>query len=124
VMVSPSSDAAIQQARSPYEFCPDDDDNQTTVNAVLPATHDFLLFTAHALTETDIASTQAVTAVLSISQDPELHTAITKGYKMDTWCKKLQDAVPGMPSVQKQGDLLFIGECLVIPSTSNICKSL
>ena len=62
--------------------------------------------------------------MLSISQDPELHTAITEGYKMDNWCQKLQAAAPGMLSIQKQGDLLFIGECLVVPSSGNICESL
>ena len=51
-----------------------------TINAVP-------LLTAHALAETYNASTQAVTAMLSISQDPELPTAIIDGYKTDTWCK-------------------------------------
>jgi hypothetical protein len=124
VALSPSSNAAIQQARSPYEFCPDNDDSLTTVNAILSPTHACPLFTAHALAETDIASTQAVTAVLSISQDLELHATITEGYKIDTWCQKLLGAAPGMPSIQKQGDLLFIGERLMIPSTGNIRESL
>jgi len=124
VTLSPSSKAAMQQARSPYKFCPDDDGNKTTVNAVLLATHACPLLTTHALAETDIASMQAVTAVLLISQDHKLWTAIIEGYKMDTWCKKLHAAAPGMPSVHEQEDLLFIGECLVIPLTGNICELL
>jgi hypothetical protein len=80
VAVALSSDAAINVARSLYEYCPDDDDNgTTTINAVLPATYACPLLSAHALAETNIATTQAITAVLSISQDPELHSTIIGG---------------------------------------------
>ena len=100
VTLSPSSDAAIQAARSPYEYCLDDDDDSIkTINAVLLATHACPLLTAHVLAETDIASTQAMTTVLSISQDPKLCMAIIGGYKTDSWCKKLHSTAPGMPTV-------------------------
>ena len=125
VMLSPSSDVAIRTARSPYEYCPDDDDDGVTaINAILPATHACPLLTTHALAETDIASTLAITAVLSISQDPELRTAIINGYETDSWCKKLCSAAPGMPAVNEKENLMFIGERLVIPASSNIRETL
>ena len=100
----PSGETTICTARAPYNYCPDDDTDCTmTINAVL-------LLTAHALAETDIASTQAVTAMLFISQVPELCTAIIDSYKTDTWCKKLCSAAPGMPTVQEREQLMFIGK--------------
>lgn len=120
-----SSESAVLSARSPYGFCPDDDEeNSVTVNAVLPATHACPLLAAHALAETDIASTQAVTAVLSISQDPQLRTAIISGYDTDPWCKKLRSAATGMPIVQEKENLIFIGERLVIPAAGGVRESL
>ena len=103
VEILSSSEAAIWTARSPYEFCPDDNNNDlSTVNAMLPATHACPLLSAHVLAKTDIASTQAVTAILSISQDPQLRAATIKGYETNTWCKKLHNAAQGMPIVQEK----------------------
>jgi hypothetical protein len=121
-----SSKAAVHNAKSAYNYCPDNDnDNDDTgVNAVLPATHICPLLSAHALAETDVASTKAVTAVLSISQDPALTAAIVEGYETDPWCKTLHDASPGMPTIQEKNNLLFIGDCLVVPSNCNIQESL
>ena len=71
VEISATSEATIKNARSPYGFCPDDsNDDSIAVNAVLPATHACPLLSTHALAKTDIAMMQAITAVLSISQDP------------------------------------------------------
>ena len=109
--------AAAELAHRPYDFCVDDD---ISVNAVLPTKGDSPLFCAHALVETDIATTQAVTAVLSIVNDPHLHDEIKMGYLDDKWCKKLLAAVLGMPSVQEHGGLLFIEDHLVIPATGSI----
>ena len=87
--LSTSSETTIRTAGAPYDYCPDDDECTMTINTVLPTTHACPLLMAHALAETDIASTQAVTAMLSISQDPDLHAAIINGYKTDSWCKKI-----------------------------------
>jgi hypothetical protein len=74
--------------------------------------HMFALLSTHALAEMDIASTWAVTSVLSISQDPALTATIIEGYETDSWCKKLCDAAPGMPTIQEKDKLLFIGDRL------------
>ena len=63
VNLSTSSEAVVKAARSPYNFCPDNDDS-VNVHAVLPVTHVCSLLTAHALTETNVMMTQAVMAVL------------------------------------------------------------
>ena len=119
--LSPSSEATIHTARAPCDYCSDDDnDSIVTINAVLPATYACPLLMAHALAETDIASTQAVTAMLSISQDPELRTAVIDSYKTDAWCKKLHSAAPSMPAVQEREQLMFIGDRLVIPAAGGI----
>ena len=125
IKMSSSSEAAIQTARSPYEFCPDDDeDNCRTVNTVLPATHACPLLSVYVLAETDIASTQAMTAVLSISQDPQLCIAIIKGYTTDPWCQKLCATAQGMPIIHEKDNLMFIRDHLVIPTSRNIQESL
>jgi hypothetical protein len=125
VSLSPSSEAAIHTARAPYDYCPNDDkDSAMTINAVLLATYACPLLMAHALAKTDVASTQAVTAMLSISQDPELHAAIIDSYETDAWCKKLCSAAPGMLAVQERDQLMFIGDRLVIPAAGSIRESL
>lgn len=123
--LSHSSETAMVTARAPYDYCPDnDDDGSMTVNVVLATTYTCPLLTAHALVEMDVAMTQAMTAVLSISQDPKLHTTIMNGYKTDSWCRKLQSATAGMPAVHEKGGLMFIGDQLVIPTTGSIRESL
>lgn len=125
VAVALSSDAAINMARSPYEYCPDNDDNgTTTINTILLATYTCLLLSAHALVETDIATTQAIMAVLLISQDLDLCSTIIGGYEIDPWYKKLRGVAPGMPAVQERENLLFIWEQLVISAVGNIWESL
>jgi len=116
-----SSKFAVLSAKSPYEFCLDNDkENSETVNAILLATHACPLFVVHALAETNIASTQAVTAVLSILQDPQLHTVIISRDDTDPWCKKLRSAATGMPIIQEKENLMFIGERLVIPAAGSV----
>lgn len=125
VKLSTSSEIAIQTARSLYDFFPDDGEDSTlTINTVLPARDNCPLFTAHALAKTDIATTQAMRAVLSITQDPQLCTAIIASYETDSWCKKLCKAAVGMPTVHERDNLMFIGEQLVIPAVGNIHKLL
>lgn len=103
------SEAAIKAAQHPYGYCTDDDD-MVTVNMILPATKDSPLFCAHALAETDIATTQAVMAVLSITHNGSLQEAIKAGYNNDNWCKKLRAAAPSILGIQERDGLLFIGE--------------
>lgn len=55
IEMAPDSMAAIQLAHAPYDHCEDDED--TTIYAVLPASPNCPLFSAHALAETDIATT-------------------------------------------------------------------
>lgn len=47
-----------------------------------------------------------------------------KGYRTDSWCIKLRDAAPGMPTVQEKDGLLFIGTQLVIPGVGSIQEPL
>ncbi|KAF8237830.1 hypothetical protein L208DRAFT_1245697 [Tricholoma matsutake] len=113
-----NSKAAINATHHPYDYCSDDDDF-VSMNAVLAVRKDCPLYCTHALAETDIVSTQAVTAVLSITHNGSLQDTIKAGYKDDKWCIKLQAAAPGMPGVTEKDGLLFIGDWLVIPSMTS-----
>ena len=116
--ISSDSMSAMHLAYRPYDYC--EDDEMMFVNVILLALLDCPLFCVHALVETNIVMMQAITTILSISNDVLFSESIVKGYKEDKWCKKLIVAAPGMSNVQKRDKLLFIGNCLLIPAVGSI----
>ncbi|KAF8240874.1 hypothetical protein L208DRAFT_1231027 [Tricholoma matsutake] len=120
VEISASSEAPIKTARSPYEFCPDDDnDDSITVNAG-PVRSGFL--TPKGVNRRP-KPVQINAQIRWTATEPN-RTGLRAGYKTDTWCKKLRNAAQGMPIMQEKENLLFIGEHLVIPASGNIWESL
>ena len=60
--------------------------------------------------------------VLSVSTDQSVLKMIKNGYETDEFCLRLaQNATPGARLVN---GLWYIGDCLVIPRTGDICKNL
>ena len=60
--------------------------------------------------------------VLSISMDQSVLKTIKNGYETDDFCLHLaQNATPGAHLIN---GLWYIGDCLVIPRTGDICENL
>lgn len=59
-----------------------------------------------------------------LSFDSDMLALIIDGYKSDPWIKTLEGASPGMPLIQKCGNLWFIDERLVIPHVPNLRESI
>ena len=67
-------------------------------------------------------SSPPLTAVLSITTDPQLLEHIIQGYSNDEFCKHLPSS--GMKSLQHHAGLWYLKEHLIIPHEGTICKQL
>lgn len=75
-----------------------------------------------------------VAAIMNTTRTPKIRTCfdledaflqdIKKGYKMDTFIKKLTSVVTGMTNIQQQNGFWFVDDHLLIPNTHGICEML
>lgn len=65
-----------------------------------------------------------VAAMLSVETDPSLLKSIINGYQEDSFCVKLASAESSIEGVHLDGDLLYVGNRLVIPHFGTLCEDL
>lgn len=65
-----------------------------------------------------------VAALLKVETNTTLLQTLIKGYNMDPFCVKLQNASNSIDSVTWKNKLLYIGDCLVIPCIGSLCENL
>ncbi len=71
----------------------------------------------------DAVTVAALPLRLSISADPGWLNAIREGYKTDSWCLRLKEAV-GTLGIRETDGLLFVGEHLAIPRVPEVREGL
>ncbi len=68
----------------------------------------------------DWLSKNTINAVLSISTDISILTAIKAGYRIDEFCSKFVSGEMILPNVKEINGLWYIGDRLLIPHTGTI----
>ena len=61
-----------------------------------------------------------VASLLTIQTDPSLLKSIIEGYETDPFCDKVQNAQKSIDSIEWRNNLLYIGDCLVIPHVGSL----
>ena len=61
---------------------------------------------------------------LKITADTEFLISVKNGYKNDMWCKLLPSANHSFLNLKFCDGLWYIGDCLIIPHTANLCETL
>lgn len=62
--------------------------------------------------------------IIQIFVDYKLFVQIQNSYNLDNFCHKLCSNLGSMAGAYKDYRLLYLNDCLVIPSTGNICEDL
>ena len=105
-----------------YNFCEDDDTNNTIACISLPSWHG-PWESAKSLLSTPTVL-KSINATLKISADKTFLEAVKTGYTTDNWCKTLPSTALSLPGLVLLDGLWYVGECLVIPHTRNLHETL
>lgn len=70
------------------------------------------------------ASLDSACTTLKITADTEFLNSVKNGYKNDMWCKLLPSANHSFLNLKFCDGLWYIGDCLIIPHTANLCETL
>jgi len=116
------SSSVEQKMQHPYTFCEDDNAECMITSIALPTNYG--PWESVKVLSASMLLLPTVNTTLKITADKTFLEAVKAGYADNEWCKTLPNATMSWPGLVLHDGLWYVGDCLIIPWTKNLCETL
>lgn len=118
----PTNTSTKAELNASQPYCSSLSDDEDTLASIFDPGNKTILHMVTALT--DCVPTEDSVVLLSISAYTAFLEMLHQGYKSDPWTKSLSSTMPSLESLKQINGLWFVDNCLIIPKTGNLWKTL